>query len=239
MTSPADFLHEPRNISNTAIGDEALKGITSGSRNSAVGRLALSGNTTGQNNVAVGSGAASSLTTGSDNIIIGTNAQPASITSSGQIQMGIDDATITSARVRVAWTVTSDKRYKENIRTVPLGLDFIKNLRPVTYHRIGNSTKDVEMGLIAQELEETLIKAGVNDLGIIHKDDKGFYSVRYNDLMAPLIKAMQEQQAMIEKLQTENSQLKSDNKTFESRLLTIEAMLQKNGETKKIVGEER
>lgn len=225
--------------SNTAVGDESLKGITSGSGNSAVGRSALSINTTGQNNVAVGYLAGNTLTTGSDNIIIGVNAQPALATGSGQIQMGVDAATITSARVRVAWDITSDKRYKENIRTVPLGLDFIRKLHPVAYHRIGNPTKDIEMGLIAQELEETVVKAGAKDLGIIHKDDNGFYSVRYNDLMAPMIKAMQEQQAMIEKLQNENAQLRAENKTFESRLTSIEALFQKNGETKKSVGEER
>ena len=139
--------------------------------------------------------------------------------------MGIDAATITVARIRVAWTVTSDRRYKENIQDIPLGISFIKALRPVSYHRVGNKNNDIESGLIAQELEAALQKAGSKDLGIIHKDAKGYYSVRYNDLLPPMIKAMQEQQDMIEQLQKENTQLKAENKNFEARLTNIETML--------------
>lgn len=80
---------------------------------------------------------------------------------SGDNQVRIGNSSIAYAGVQVSWTVTSDKRWKENIQTVPLGLEFIKNLRPVSYHRIGNTNKDLELGVIAQELEETLTKAGV------------------------------------------------------------------------------
>ena len=33
---------------------------------------------------------------------------------------------------------------------------------------------------------------------MITKDDKGMYSVRYNDLIAPMVKAIQEQQMQID-----------------------------------------
>jgi trimeric autotransporter adhesin len=36
---------------------------------------------------------------------------------------------------------------------------------------------------------------------MISKDDKGMYSIRYNDLVAPMVKAIQEQQAIITSLE--------------------------------------
>jgi hypothetical protein len=57
-----------------------------------------------------------------------------------------------------------------------------------------------EYGFIAQELESTLNKFDASNNGIISKDDDGMYGVRYNDLIAPLVKAIQEQQAIIEAL---------------------------------------
>lgn len=57
------------------------------------------------------------------------------------------------------------------------------------------------MGLIAQELDSLLMKYKTPNLGIIHKVDNDCLSLRYNDLMAPMIKAIQE-------LTSENSQLK-------------------------------
>ena len=50
-------------------------------------------------------------------------------------------------------------------------------------------------------------KAGANNNGIISKDDAGMYSVRYNDLLAPMVKAIQEQQQMIEALKKQNDLL--------------------------------
>ncbi len=56
-------------------------------------------------------------------------------------------------------------------------------------------------------MEETLNKAGVTNNGIINKDDAGMYSVRYNDFIAPMVKAIQEQQEMIEALKKQNELL--------------------------------
>lgn len=121
----------------------------------------------------------------------------ATVTFDNQIRMG--NGNIIQADIQVAWNVTSDKRWKENIKAVPLGLDFIKDLNPVSYHRKNNENQDIEFGLIAQELEVTLKKYGFtqDQLGLLHKGTDGYYSVRYNDLIAPLIKAVQEQQNMI------------------------------------------
>ena len=66
-----------------------------------------------------------------------------------------------------------------------------------------------EYGFIAQELESTLADFGAANNGIISKDNEGMYGVRYNDLLAPMVKAIQEQQAIIENKQIEINELKN------------------------------
>ncbi len=226
-------------INNTAVGVWALNNST-GDYNTAVGVDAIS-SSTGNNNTAIGNTAGKNITTGSNNTAIGNNAQVPLATTSNQIRIG--DTDITYAGVQVAWTVTSDKRWKSDIKQSNLGLDFITNLKPVSYFRNNDKSKKREYGFIAQDLEETLKASGVTDSGIISKDDKGMLSVRYNDLMAPIVKAMQEQQLLIQELQSkietleqeassskklvgkleiENTMIKSD---FETRLKKLEEMI--------------
>jgi hypothetical protein len=111
---------------NTAIGSGALQNNTTGSGNTAVGVNALQSNTTGNNNTAVGLAALSSNTTYSNVGGFGYNAQ---VSDSNQIRIG--DSNITSVTCQTnAW---SDERDKADIRDTVLGLDFIKELRPVDF----------------------------------------------------------------------------------------------------------
>lgn len=194
--------------SNTALGANALGGVTSGGFNVALGRNSLLANTTGRDNVAVGMGALSGGSAGINNIGIGRDTQVSTVGASNQIRMG--NTAVTLAAVQVAWTITSDRRWKSNIKESNLGLDFIKQLKPVVYTRKDvelegekyvlkekTSNPTTEYGFIAQELEETLSKFDTKNNGIISKGDDG-YGVRYNDLIAPMVKAMQEQQAIID-----------------------------------------
>lgn len=208
---------------NTAIGQNALHSNTIGVENTAIGSNALQSNISGLSNVAVGAGALNSLASGNNNIAlgmtltnltsgynnigIGNGAQVPSATGSNQVRIG--NTAITYAGIQVAWTVTSDSRWKENIKPSNLGLNFINDLKPVSYTRKNDDTKKLEYGIIAQELEISLNKFGANSNGIISKDDEGMYSVRYNDLLAPMIKAIQEQQLMIEELKAEIKILKN------------------------------
>ena len=181
--------------SNTASGAGVLSSNTTGGYNTASGAGALSSNTTGNSNTALGTLAGNQITFGSNNIAIGYNAQVPTATSDNQIQIG--DANITYAGVQVAWSLTSDKRWKSDIQPSNLGLDFISKLKPVSYTRNNDESKKREYGFIAQDLEETLKASGAADNGIISKDDAGMYSVRYNDLISPMVKAIQEQQELI------------------------------------------
>ena len=235
-----------QSINNVAIGNEALL-QSSGENNTAVGANAMTqGNTqfntalgssalfnaSGNSNVALGFQAGQFNGTGNNSVIIGyqANAQnltnaisigyQASASASNQIQMG--NGLITSARVNVGWTVTSDKRYKFDIKNSSLGLDFIKSLRPVSYIRKNDDSKKTEYGFIAQEIEQALIDVGDANNGIISKDDAGMYGVRYNDFIPMTVKAIQEQQMLIEKLQKDNAELKAVNAAILKRLEAIE-----------------
>jgi hypothetical protein len=74
-----------------------------------------------------------------------------------------------------------------------VGLGLINDLNPVRYHRINNPKSDIEMGLMAQEVEATLAKHGLGNSGmVIAPDEKGYLYLRYNDLLAPMIRAIQE-----------------------------------------------
>ncbi|MBT7339813.1 MAG: hypothetical protein HN853_01825, partial [Halieaceae bacterium] len=88
---------------------------------------------------------------------------------------------------------SSDARLKEAVSSVGVGLVLINDLNPVRYHRINNPESDIEMGLMAQEVEATLAKHGLGNSGmVVQPDDKGYLYLRYNDLLAPMIKAIQE-----------------------------------------------
>ena len=65
-------------------------------------------------------------------------------------------------------------------------------------------------------------KAGDANNGIITKDDKEMLSVRYNDFISISVKAIQEQQVLIEELQKSNAELKKANAAILERLEKLE-----------------
>ena len=107
-----------------------------------------------------------------------------------------------------------------------MGLDLIKKLRPVAFNWDHRDTyvrecsyeygqKDGTLagtkehyGLIAQELKSVLEELDVKFDGLGHDDEKDAYRLTYEELIAPIIKAIQEQQEQIEILKTEVEILK-------------------------------
>ena len=93
---------------------------------------------------------------------------------------------------------TSDRNYKKDIVETTLGLDFVNKLKPVDYKFIENTSNRIHTGLIAQDVEEVLKD---NDRAMLIKSNfideetgekKEIYALRYNELIAPLIKSVQE-----------------------------------------------
>lgn len=240
---------------NTAFGHSSMQNNISGNNNSSFGYSSLSssigtGNSgfgnyslssaTGNNNTALGYLAGDGLTTGSNNIIVGYNADVPSGTTSNQVRIG--NTAITYAGVQVAWTITSDRRWKSNIVNSNLGLDFIAKLRPVSYTRINDDKQKTEYGFIAQELEETLNNSDVQNPGMVTIDDNGNYELRYNDLMAPMVKAIQELKSENDKLKEENSNLTEEVnrlKNIEERITMLELKILKESTLKEVRSAEK
>ena len=110
---------------------------------------------------------------------------------------------------------TSDERLKENIKDLETGLTEIMALKPRRFdwkEGEGNGTKN-NAGFIAQEIE-TVLPDLVGDY--LHKELDDVKSVRMGDILPTLVKAVQEQQALIETQQTTIDD-------FKSRIETLEA----------------
>jgi hypothetical protein len=120
-----------------------------------------------------------------------------------------------SYRAAVTWNGTniiygtpSDQRLKENIVDSTSALPLINNIKIRSFDFKENG-KHIDFGVIAQELvsvvPESVLKGKDNEDGSI----KESWSVDTSTLVPALIKAIQEQQAMIENLQAEVALLKS------------------------------
>ena len=200
-----------------AIGHQAMgaAGAQNVSQSVAIGSFAMQSPTaTATSNVVIGYNAGITLST-SNNVIIGQGAssgfascivigQGAASTANNHIRIGNSQ---TLATTPASWTVISDRRAKSDIKDSPLGLDFIKKLRPVSYFKNNDENKKTEYGFIAQEVEASLKKVGDNNNGVIYKDPEGNYGMRYNDIIPITVKAIQEQQILIEKLIKDNELL--------------------------------
>ncbi|MCW8849467.1 MAG: tail fiber domain-containing protein [Melioribacteraceae bacterium] len=184
-------------IRNTANGRSALYSNTDGNYNTATGYKALYNNTSGDWNTAIGRQALYNTTTGNNNIGIGYDAQVPNPVSSNQIRIG--NASIIYAGIQVGWSVTSDRVWKEQIRTLPYGLDIVMQLKPVDYIRKNSERKTREIGFIAQDVEKLLTEIDYKDQGFLTKDNNGRLNLRYNDFIALNTKALQEQQEIIKK----------------------------------------
>jgi len=105
----------------------------------------------------------------------------------------------------------SDARAKTGIQNFKKGIDVIKRLRPVSYNFIGDQKRiaasnqytgdNVEIGLLAQELEEVLPN-------LVFTDDEGRKLVDYVSLIPVLIDAVQTLQQEVDILKARNSVVK-------------------------------
>jgi hypothetical protein len=209
---------------NVAIGSDALRTNTTGYDNTAVGVNALVALTTGYSNTAYGKSAGSLITTGVSNTILGRydgnqggldirTSNNNIVLSDGAGNLGFyvyqntnthvplvySDTTSSAANVHIAtggrlYRSTSSARYKNTINDAPFGLAEAMALRPVTYK--GNNDGDTVFGgLIAEEVHD----AGLTEF-VQYNDDGEPDSLAYGNMVSLCIKAIQEQQALIESL---------------------------------------
>ena len=233
------------NTLNTAVGADAGLRVTGASNTTVLGANAGNNITSGSNNTCLGYAAGAIVTNGVNNICIGSTSNTHNSGSENCITLGVGIATTENSQFTfgkasntvsnefdtdAAWTRTSDERLKENIAADTLGLDFIKNLRPVTYTwkssqdldssdaQLANlynadenlMNTDVTMhGLIAQEVKSALDTEGVTTFSGWGFNEDGVQQVSREMFVIPLIKAIQEQNDLIESLTARITALES------------------------------
>lgn len=104
-----------------------------------------------------------------------------------------------------AFMYSSDARLKENVRDLNSSLEKVLKLRGVLFDwkdRKGDPDRSDRLGLIAQEVEKVFPEA------VTTSPTTGMKSVGYGNLVAPLIEAMKEQQAQIERQSREIEELR-------------------------------
>ncbi|CAN5714456.1 hypothetical protein BH10BDE1_BH10BDE1_03600 [soil metagenome] len=119
---------------------------------------------------------------------------------------------------------TSDERLKKEIVDSDLGLDFITKLRPVSYYW-KEGDKSLHYGVIAQEAAKALISAKkgsgrsgeVDNVIVTHDDETDRYGVRYTELIAPMIKAIQDLYGEILSTKRDVASLKAENEILKAR----------------------
>ncbi len=185
---------------NTAIGSDVMLENTTGTRNVGASYGGLQQNTTGSRNVGI-NGLSANIS-GDDNVGIGGGAGPTSGALSNTIAIGRFAEVTGSNRVRlgniyigtiegqVAFTATSDRRLKKDITESDLGLEFVMGLKPVSY-RMKDGNGRLDYGFIAQDVAALM---GNRDSNMVYEDnDKNkTYKLRHTDLIAPVVKAIQE-----------------------------------------------
>ena len=105
--------------------------------------------------------------------------------------------------------ITSDKRFKEDIRPLDGALDKIKRLDGVSYRFRTEAFEKrgfpsgSQLGLIAQNLEEAYPE-------LVKTYEDGYKAVNYDGLIPVLIEGIKEQQQQISQLENENNQIRRE-----------------------------
>ncbi|MEZ5082262.1 MAG: tail fiber domain-containing protein [Bacteroidales bacterium] len=168
--------------------------------------------TNSNNSIAIGR--ETTITNAANSIAIGNGV---AIINANEVVIGNAATSVIGGSVN--WTATSDGRFKSNVEENVVGLDFINNLRPVTYQMdaekiytfygmeipeylkpsLEEKGQIRYSGFIAQEVEQQAIAAGYNFSGVkTPQSDEDAYGLRYAEFVVPLVKSTQELYDIIE-----------------------------------------
>ena len=225
---------------NTAIGGGALSSNTTGGHNTALGYLADGGLTTGEFNVAVGENAGQNLSeSDSGNIDIGYNVTGvagesntirignADITGtyisgiSGQTATG-GAAVFVSANGKLG-TLTSSRRFKDEIKPMDKTSEAILALKPVTfrYKKEIDPAGAQQFGLVAEDVEKV-------NADLVVRDENGkVNSVRYDQVNAMLLNEFLKEHRKVLEQEVTITQLKKEMATVVARLKEQDAKIQR------------
>ena len=166
--------------------------FTQGTSNTAIGYLGTGGSTVPnsafRNNFVVGTKSNSPL------VLNTFDTERMRIDANGNVGIGTTDCddyklTVNGEGSANNWINSSDRRWKKDIKTLNNSLDKIAALRGVSYlWRVDdfpnkNFSDGTQLGVIAQEIETVFPE-------LVHTDKKGYKSVQYSNIVAPLIEAI-------------------------------------------------
>ena len=191
---------------NSAFGVGVLDSNTSGSNNSAFGYAALGDNTTGIFNTAIGYFAGNN-TTGSNNTFIGNGAVNTSGGTAASNTIVLGNSAIATLRCQTSTiSALSDARDKSNIEDIPVGIEFIKDLRPVKFtwnQRDGMRVGLTDAGFIAQESLDVVNKHNANWIGLVENENENQLAMTPGKLIPVLVKAIQQLSAKVDSLEAQ------------------------------------
>lgn len=201
---------------NTFIGArEAGLTVTSGSYNTALGNSALRQITTGSRNISIQRNNDAITLADSDNIMIGTSGYAGSnhilaIGSHGAGDYQVNRAFIAGIRgitTGVAdaipvlidsnhqlGTVSSSIRYKENVKDLGEESREIYNLNPVTFNYKTDETKTKQYGLIAEEVATHLPRL------VVYDEEGNPETIKYHELPILLLNELIEEHKIVKNL---------------------------------------
>ena len=240
---------------NVATGASALVNNTTGSYNTVVGLNGFSGNLTGYGLTAVGANTTLNGWTNLVNATaIGYAAivddhNKVRIGNNGVLSIGGHVGWTNFSDGRFKRQVAEDVKGLDFIMllrpvTYTIDLPGLNNYYKTGNEKISDTANEIlraaedqsiqraathrESGFIAQEVEKAAIRTGFTFSGIDKPtNNKALYGLRYGDFVVPLVKAMQEQQFTIEKLQKEIKDIKDDIPTQIIKQQTLIRDLQK------------
>ncbi len=196
------------------MGYGALQNNTTGGNNVAIGVNAGYYNASGTYNIGIGTYTGPAYNNLSNTIGIGNYS---GFLNGQSNQAIIGDASMILIGGKVPWSVLSDERVKNNIVEDVVGLNFIMKLSPVTYHigtdaitTVSGNKKTADFpgkydgdkikytGFLAQEVEKAAKGANYDFSGFSSpKTASRLYTLSYEQFVVPLVKAVQEQEAII------------------------------------------
>ena len=219
---------------NTAVGEGAMTQNIVGSDNTAVGVGALAINTSGIRNIALGAFAGSSQTTGGNNIYIGYNLEGTNGENNacyiksifGQTN-NLGTAVFIDANHKLG-TLTSSKRFKEEIKPMDKASEALFSLEPVSfrYKKEIDPLGKSQFGLVAEDVEK------VNP-DLVARDKEGKpYSVRYEQVNAMLLneflkehRTVQDLKSIVAKQEATIAQQQKQIEALTAGLQTVSAQL--------------
>ena len=110
---------------------------------------------------------------------------------------------VTLGNAATSWGTTSDERKKDIKGTIENALVKLANWRTVYFSYKNDEHNESRVGLIAQDIQATLPEAVS-----VETDEIGTLQLRYTEVIPVLVKAIQEQQAIITQLQADVAALK-------------------------------